>query len=127
MSDRQARRGPMADGLTGSRAAAVWAVVALDLLVLLVTLIGVPDGNDLYMPRWAVGIQPLRIRVQRAVDRRFNRSRYDAERLVAAFSGRLRDEVDMTALLGELDTTVRRAIAPIHVGIWLRESQDGPR
>jgi hypothetical protein len=65
--------------------------------------------------------QPLRTRVQRVMDRRFNRSRYDAERISAAFSGRLRDEVDLPTLVSELDSTVRMAIAPATSGIWLRQ------
>jgi hypothetical protein len=67
--------------------------------------------------------QPLRRRVQSAVDRRFDRARYDAQRTVAEFSDRLRDEVDLAALSGDLDTTIRGAIAPRSLGIWLRESR----
>ena len=66
---------------------------------------------------------PVRRRVQRAVDRRFDRARYDAERTTAAFSERLRDEVDIRTVTRELDTTVRRAMAPGGVGIWLREAR----
>lgn len=67
--------------------------------------------------------QPLRRRVQSAVDRRFDRAHYDAQRTVAEFSERLRDEVDLVALSGDLDTTIRGAIAPRSIGIWLRESR----
>ena len=67
--------------------------------------------------------QPLRRRVQSAVDRRFDRAHYDAQRTVAEFSGRLRDEVDLVALRGDLDTTIRDAISPRSFGIWLRESK----
>jgi hypothetical protein len=63
---------------------------------------------------------PVRRRVQDAVDRRFNRGRYDAERTTAAFSERMRDQVDLPTLANELDTTVRQAIAPSSVGLWLR-------
>ena len=63
---------------------------------------------------------PVRLRVQGAVDRRFDRSRYDAERLTVAFADRLRDEVDLSTLALELDATVRGAIAPSSVGLWLR-------
>ena len=66
---------------------------------------------------------PVRRRVQRVVDRRFDRARYDAERTTAAFSERLRDEVDIRTVTRELDTTVRRAMAPGGVGIWLREAR----
>jgi hypothetical protein len=63
---------------------------------------------------------PVRLRVQGVVDRRFDRSRYDAERLTVAFADRLRDEVDLSTLGDELDATVRRAIAPSSVALWLR-------
>jgi hypothetical protein len=64
--------------------------------------------------------QPLRRKVQNRVDHRFNRARYDAERTVTAFGRRLRDEVDLTTVVVDLDTTVRAAIAPDRVGVWLR-------
>ena len=65
--------------------------------------------------------QPLRRRVQRLVDRRFNRSRYDAERTVAAFAERLRDEVDLEQLRAEILATVRQTVEPSSVSLWLRE------
>jgi membrane protein implicated in regulation of membrane protease activity len=67
--------------------------------------------------------QPLRRRVQSAVDRRFDRSRYDAERTVAKFSDRLRDRIDLAHLSSDLDATIRDAIAPRSFGIWIRESR----
>jgi hypothetical protein len=65
--------------------------------------------------------QPLRRRVQQIVDRRFNRSRYDAERTVAAFAERLRDEVDLEQLVAEILATVRQTVEPSSVSLWLRE------
>jgi hypothetical protein len=65
--------------------------------------------------------QPIRRRVQRLVDRRFNRTRYDAERIVGAFAGRLRDEVDLEALRAEILATVSEAVEPSAVSLWLRE------
>ena len=67
--------------------------------------------------------QPLRRRVQSAVDRRFDRARYDARADGHGFSERLRDEVDLAGLSGDLDATIRDAIAPRSIGIWLRESR----
>ncbi len=64
--------------------------------------------------------QPLRRRVQRLVDRRFNRSRYDAERTVAAFAERLRDEVDLQQLRAEILATVAATVEPTSVSLWLR-------
>jgi hypothetical protein len=64
--------------------------------------------------------QPLRRRLQRVVDRRFNRARYDAERTVAAFTARLADEVDLEHLRAEILGTVSAAVEPISVSMWLR-------
>jgi hypothetical protein len=65
---------------------------------------------------------PLRVRFQRAVDRRFNRARYDADALVAAFGVRLRDAVDLdTVRLGLLETT-SLAVEPAHVSVWLKDA-----
>jgi hypothetical protein len=66
-------------------------------------------------------IQPIRRRVQGAVDRRFDRSRYDAARTLDDFADRLRDEVDLDALRGELLGAVRTTMAPAHVSVWIRE------
>jgi MFS family permease len=63
---------------------------------------------------------PLRLRVQRLVDRRFNRARYDAQATVAAFTARLRDAVELDAVRGELLEVVRDAVEPTHVSVWLR-------
>jgi hypothetical protein len=67
--------------------------------------------------------QPVLRRVRGAVDRRFNRAHYDAERTIAQFGDRLRDEIDLAALSANLDSTVHDAIAPRSLGIWLRESR----
>ena len=61
---------------------------------------------------------PLRRRVQHAVDRRFNRTRYDAETVVASFSARLRQTVDLDTVQGELMSTVHHAFEPAHVSVW---------
>ncbi len=63
---------------------------------------------------------PVRGRVQRTVDRRFDRARYDGERTASAFSVRMRDATDLLAVTTDLDVTVRRALAPSRVGLWLR-------
>jgi hypothetical protein len=63
---------------------------------------------------------PLRLRVQRLVDRRFNRARYDAEAIVAAFTLRLRDAVDLDTVRSELLLAVDRAVEPAHASVWLR-------
>jgi hypothetical protein len=63
--------------------------------------------------------QPVRRRVHRAVDRRFDRARYDAERTVTAFAERLRDEVDLATLAAELQATAGQAVRPASATIWL--------
>jgi hypothetical protein len=62
---------------------------------------------------------PLRRRVQRMVDRRFNRARYDAEVTVAAFAARLKDSVDLDAVRDDLADVVTRALEPAHVSVWI--------
>jgi len=64
--------------------------------------------------------QPLRRRVQRATDRRFNRTRYDAEREIEAFTVRVRDFVDVEPVVNALEHTLHRTIEPAHAALWLR-------
>jgi hypothetical protein len=64
---------------------------------------------------------PVRFRVQRAVDRRFNRARYDADKAVAAFAARLQDAVDPDAVHADLLAAVCQTLEPAHVSVWLRE------
>ena len=62
-------------------------------------------------------------RVQRMVDRRFNRARYNAEAVVAAFTARLRQGVDLDAVQGDLIDTVHRAFEPAHASVSLTGTQ----
>ena len=64
--------------------------------------------------------QPILRRVRRAVDRRFDRASYDGQRLADAFAGRLRHEVDITTVTADLDATVRAAVRPATLGLWVR-------
>jgi hypothetical protein len=64
---------------------------------------------------------PLRRRVQKAVDRRFNRARYDADQTVAAFAARLKDAVDLDAVRDDLAGVVHQALEPAHVSVWISQ------
>ena len=64
---------------------------------------------------------PLRRRVQNAVDRRFNRARYDADQMVAAFAARLKDAVDLDSVQDDLAGVVHQALEPAHVSVWISQ------
>ena len=66
---------------------------------------------------------PVRRRVQRIVDHRFNRARYDADRTVAAFAARLQDAVDLGTVRDDLLASVTGSLEPAHVSIWIPSGQ----
>jgi len=69
---------------------------------------------------------PLRRRVQRGVDRRFNRARYDADQTVAAFAARLKDAVDLDSVRDDLTEVVQQALEPAHISLWVSRPDRGP-
>jgi hypothetical protein len=71
----------------------------------------------------AAVFNPLRQRVQRVVDRRFNRTRYDAELMIAAFAARLQDATDLDAVRADLTSTVHQALEPAHLSLWLGRTE----
>jgi hypothetical protein len=66
---------------------------------------------------------PVRRRVQRMVDRRFNRARYDADRTVAAFSARMKDAAGLESVTDDLAAAVRQALEPAHLSVWISPAQ----
>jgi uncharacterized membrane protein YbhN (UPF0104 family) len=87
--------------LLGGRRAPSWLIAVATLLV-------------------AALFRPVRRRVQAAVDRRFNRARYDVERTIESFAARMREETDVSTLGAELEGIVARTMQPAHVSLWLR-------
>jgi hypothetical protein len=69
---------------------------------------------------------PVRRRVQRLVDRRFNRARYDSDQTVALFASRLKDEVDLDSVRADLAGAVQRALEPAHITLWLSPDAGHP-
>ena len=85
-------------------------------------------------PSWAVAgatltvaalFQPARRRIQQAVDRRFNRGKYNAAKTIEAFSTRLRDQVDLDTLSAELLAVVDQTMEPTRASLWLRPTPPG--
>jgi hypothetical protein len=107
------------------------AGVYVGLVLVLGQLFG---GLSAEPPSWAVAgatlavaalFQPARHRIQQAVDRRFNRAKYNAATTIEAYSVRLREEVDLDTLSTELLAVVDQTMEPTRISLWLRPSAPG--
>jgi branched-subunit amino acid ABC-type transport system permease component len=108
----------------GGTSVAIALTFFLGILALQALLRPLTAGSELAVAASTLGtlalLQPIRRRVQNAVDRRFDRARHDAARTIEAFAEQLRDEVDLDALRTDLLGTVQQTMAPAHSSLWLR-------
>jgi hypothetical protein len=109
---------------------ALVAIFALAIVALQAALAGFTQGQTLAVAASTLLaltlFQPLRRRTQDVVDRRFDRSRYDRERVVASFGDRLRSDVDLQALESEIRRVVDITTRPASLAVWLRGATNSP-
>lgn len=109
----------------------ILALIYFGLIFGLQLLVGGLTGKVSHSPLIIVGstlviaalVRPLRLRIQRIIDRRFYRSKYDAARILSDFSATLRNEVDLSQLSEHLVSVVQETMQPQHIQLWLRPSE----
>jgi hypothetical protein len=110
---------------------AVLAAVYAGIVLGFQAVVGPEDASDLVVAGATLLVaalfRPVRARVQSAVDRRFNRARYDAAQVVEAFGAGLRDEVDLGALQRDIEDVVASTLTPTSAGLWLASAGEGSR
>jgi hypothetical protein len=111
----------------GSLTAVLGLVYVVTVLLSQQMLRGFTGGSDIAVAGSTLLVvalfQPIRARVQRLVDRRFYRARYDATRTIDAFAGRLRGDVDLDSVRADLIGVVHDTIHPAHASVWLRSAK----
>jgi hypothetical protein len=97
-------------------------------ILVLQSILPVPDDSALTVAASTLAMAalfgPLRLRIQKLVDRRFYRSKYDALKTIEAFESRVRLQSDLDGLAGDLVEAVRRTVHPSHVSVWLTRTEE---